>query len=210
MNKILIALLFSFYAPQVLAQEPSPLPLAQPVCAPYKNQNLTIAADVMCRRGLINAFAALVNQTFNLPKSITVVGAECGMKNAYYSPQKAAIVICYELGLDIFERVTREIRADPDTQGQIASGALMFTFLHELGHAAIDLYGLSFLGREEDAADQIGFLMMMVMVDNRPDVARNWPIGAHWFFDKRQSIFAAHNFADEHAVDAQRKFNLAC
>ena len=210
MNKILIAFAFAFYAPQVLAQDPSLSPLAQSACAPYKNQKLAIAADAMCKRGLIKAFAALVNQTFNLPKSITVVGAECGMKNAYYISEKAVIVICYELGLDIFERVAREIKADSDTRGQIASGAIMFIFFHELGHAAIDLYQIPVLGREEDAADQIGVLMMMAMVDARPDVAINWPIGAHWFFDKRQSIFTAHNFADEHAIDAQRKFNLAC
>jgi hypothetical protein len=210
MKKLFLVLILLLCASPVLAQTSGAEPIARPLCAPYKNPALRTVAEAMCERHLLDAFALLVNQTFKLPKNLPIVGAECGQSNAFYDRNKVAIVICYELGKEVFDRVTRELRTDADAQGHIAAGALFFLFAHELGHAVINLYDLPVLGREEDAADQIATFLLIVMASHKPEVARYWTIGAHWFFSKRPLFFARGHFADEHSVNPQRQFNIAC
>ena len=164
----------------------------------------------MCQGKLIDAFARVVNQTFKLPQPLSIVAAECGQSNAFYDRDKVAIVVCYELAKEVFDRIVREARTDRDAQEQVAAGALFFMFAHELGHAAINLYNLPVLGREEDAGDQIATFLLIVIADHRPEVAKYWTVGAHWFFSKRPLFFARGHFADEHSVNPQRQFNIAC
>lgn len=210
MRLIVVALALLIYPTPILAQPIGADPIARPFCAPYKKPALRRVAHAMCEEKLINAFANIVNQTFKLPKPLAIVAAECGQSNAFYNRDKAAIVICYELAKEVFDRIEREVLTDRNAQGQVAAGALFFVFAHELGHAVINLYALPVLGREEDAADQIATFLLIVMAGHRPEVAKYWTVGAHWFFSKRPLFFARGHFADEHSVNPQRQFNIAC
>lgn len=192
------------------AQTPNGPSAAAAACAPAKSPSLASIADSLCRGQLLTAFASLTNQAFRLPKPLTIVGAECGRSNASFAPDKAVIFICYELGAEIFHRISQEKRLDANTRGEIAAGALFFVFAHELGHALINFYNLPVLGREEDAADQIATFLLIVMAGHKPNVAQYWTVGAHWFFAKRPLFFKTGHFADEHSLNPQRQFNIAC
>ncbi len=183
---------------------------AQASCAPYRDRALSAAAQSMCEDRLLEAFAMLTNQTFRLGKPLKIVGTQCGQINAYYDRGKSAIFVCYELLNNIVDRITREKRTDPNALGPISAGALSFVFLHELGHALIDHFNLPVLGREEDAADQIATFILVGLASNSADIARYWPVGAHWFFNNRPTLFLRHNFSDQHSVNPQRQFNIAC
>jgi Putative metallopeptidase len=84
--------------------------------------------------------------------------------------------------------------------------SLMFVFLHEVGHGLISLYKLPSVGREEDAADQLAAFVLIETGDTGLEVAMN---GAQ-FFRLLALSGAKTPFFDEHALDAQRYYNLLC
>lgn len=47
--------------------------------------------------GIMEAAAQDIGTSFALPNPIAFVGRECGEPNAYYDPQEAEVVMCYEL-----------------------------------------------------------------------------------------------------------------
>lgn len=52
-------------------------------------------------------------------------------------------------------------RQDPEAVGVFATQVVMFVFLHELGHALVDLLELPVVGRQEDAVDQFAALLLL-------------------------------------------------
>jgi hypothetical protein len=92
---------------------------------------------------------------------------------------------------------------------------IRFILLHESGHAMIDMLDLPAVGREEDSVDQLAAVLLLSHVEtaeNQNDIARVLQLAATWF--KLNSAGAQNNdmsvYADEHALDAQRYFNLLC
>ncbi len=90
-----------------------------------------------------------------------------------------------------------------------------FTLFHEMGHLLINELRLPVLGREEDAADQLGF-MGLFLIDERQreadfpermlDIADYWRV--EWQRPKRPDEEIRE--WDSHALDAQRFYNIAC
>ena len=90
-----------------------------------------------------------------------------------------------------------------------------FTLLHEMGHLLIHELQLPVLGREEDAADQLGFIGLFLIHDRQQtpdfpmrllDVADYWRLEWQSTQDSDQQIQAW----DSHALDEQRFYNIAC
>jgi|SRR5690554_7986520 len=90
-----------------------------------------------------------------------------------------------------------------------------FTLLHEMGHLLIHELKLPVLGREEDAADQLGFIGLFLIYDRQQtpdfphrllDVADYWRL--EWQYSK--STEYASQAWDRHALDEQRFYNMAC
>ena len=90
-----------------------------------------------------------------------------------------------------------------------------FTLLHEMGHLLISELQLPVLGREEDAADQLGFMGLFLLADKQRDrdfyaklldVADYWRL--EWQRPKQpdEEVYAW----DSHGLDAQRFYNFAC
>jgi hypothetical protein len=164
------------------------------------------------RSQYLHQLASGLSNGFALPRQVAIGVAECGMTNAFYHPDHRAIVLCYELVDDI----VAEFRYDGLTQqqqDQAIIGALSFVFFHELGHALIHEYNLPITGREEDVADQIATYIL----------AEADPISAYWaaqyWIQKDdpgdtgllKGLFRSSlDFADEHALDEQRFFNVLC
>ena len=134
-----------------------------------------------------------------LHSDIRVVFESCGQANAWYSAASDQITMCYELA-DKYTTIFRE--SDIDTPYGVAN-ALHWIFMHELGHAVIDMYDLPITGQEEDAADQFATIMLL----------REGTEGANALL----AIVTVYAYStdytpswDTHSFDSQRYYNMLC
>lgn len=158
----------------------------------------------------LQEFANQMNQGFALPERVWIVSADCGEENAYWRPDRRAIVLCYELLDGIF----REFRYDGLSQEQFGvavASTSMFILLHEVGHGLIDVLNLPATGREEDVVDQFATLVLAASDDGS---STYW---AAQYWRQRQDVgdwgifkFDSTPFSDEHAFDEQRFYNIVC
>jgi len=90
-----------------------------------------------------------------------------------------------------------------------------FSVMHEMGHMLIAEYNLPVLGREEDAADQIGFILLFRLYKKLPqdeidarllDIADYWRLEWQTPKPSTEQVLAW----DSHPLDEQRYYNLAC
>jgi hypothetical protein len=169
-------------------------------------------ADWFQQSQYLHQLASSLSGGFTVPQQVAIGVAECGATNAFYDPNNRAIVLCYELVDDIVS----EFRYDGLTEQQrneAVVGALSFVFFHELGHALIDQYDLPITGSEEDVADQVATYIL----------AQANPVSAYWaaqYWIQRddpgdtgllKGLFRSSiMFADEHAMDEQRFYNVLC
>ncbi|MGK8436791.1 DUF4344 domain-containing metallopeptidase [Ectopseudomonas hydrolytica] len=102
-----------------------------------------------------------------------------------------------------------------DEQLRFIAANAQFTLLHEMGHLLINELQLPVLGREEDAADQLGLIGLFLRHDRHKDpdfyqqlvdVAEYWRL--EWLLPKpdHEEIQPW----DSHALDAQRFYNISC
>lgn len=90
-----------------------------------------------------------------------------------------------------------------------------FSVMHEMGHVLIAEYDLPVLGREEDAADQIGFILLFRLYARLPrdEVdARLLDIADYWRLEWQTPKPAPDQVLawDSHPLDEQRYYNIAC
>ncbi|HEV3050721.1 MAG TPA: DUF4344 domain-containing metallopeptidase [Longimicrobium sp.] len=158
---------------------------------------------------MLETIADAVNAFVVLPRPVVVTGAECGVVNAFYHPQRHEIVMCYELVRDIIGRFRNRVPDAPTLEVAVI-GATAFVLYHEVGHALVGELRLPITGREEDVADQFAAYML----------GRQYPLHAVWaaqFWMERAGPGSGEHwtipqsaFADEHGLDAQRFYNVMC
>src|SRR5262249_55472678 len=94
---------------------------------------------------------------------------------------------------------------------EFVAGNMLFTLLHELGHAAMHELELPVLGREEDQADNFAIINLL-KIGNK--VSHRVLVGAArgWFLSNRRDRRDGERQAyfDEHALDQQRAYNVVC
>jgi hypothetical protein len=92
-------------------------------------------------------------------------------------------------------------------------GNLLFTLYHEAGHALISLFDLPVLAREEDAVDNLATLLMLPD-ENSTDEQEALLLSAMdgWFISDEAAAEEDEPLAfwDEHGLDAQRGYQIAC
>lgn len=187
------------------------------------NPQYQILANRLRQSNLLEKLSVTLSQLVNLPQKVTVSLSECRQRNAFYSKQASAIIICVELVAAIFEQAPRKLwnwgtrcpyppipacdrPPSPDESARAASGAVLFVLMHELGHALVDLLHIPVLGREEDAADQISIYLLI-----NSGFGQDGLSGVNLFFEITQPLFYMQkHFADTHSVDSTRRFNLFC
>jgi hypothetical protein len=91
-------------------------------------------------------------------------------------------------------------------------GAVVDTFLHEVGHAVIEMLEVPVFGREEDAAD---FFSAYVLLQFTPeDAARLFQgVGFMMASEAKAALEkpqGAKSFAGQHGMAPQRYYNLLC
>lgn len=90
-----------------------------------------------------------------------------------------------------------------------------FTLLHEMGHLLIHELKLPVLGREEDAADQLGFIGLFLLYGKQRDAdfyQKLLDVAEYWRLESQRPKPAYEEIQpwDSHALDAQRFYNIAC
>ena len=169
--------------------------------------------ELMESAQLLEDLAASVNETFNLPNDVRLLGQQCGDPNAFWDPNAQAVVLCYE-DADFAERVFAQ-DGDPDPV-DAALNAEIGSFYHELGHMMIDLYDLPITGREEDVADQLAAFVMLAPDDDGtidPDsvkVVRDFAGEFRAFAAEDGGEIDESQFAGGHSLNQTRMYNLLC
>lgn len=156
---------------------------------------------------LLENAADQLNQNLKLPTNVYLTLSSCKEPNAEYNPNNNTITICYEL-LEYFQKIFKGTVKTEQEVSSKAQDAVRFVFLHELGHAMIDIYKLPIIGNEEDAADRASAYICLEEIE---DGVKSVLAAADAFLigakvrknDKR-------DFADEHLLHQQRFYNSLC
>ena len=174
---------------------------------PTKSAQYEVMQNQLRQARFLEQLADSLSQGIVLQDQLVVGTIECGTENAFYLPQQKAIVLCLELVTQLTHGIRQYLAniATPDEINMAISGAIAFILMHELGHALIDRLQLPVLGREEDAADQIGTFFLL-----HDDRAKQTLPGALWSFRDKTLFYTRRHFSDEHSVGPQRQSNLAC
>lgn len=150
--------------------------------------------------GFLEDIAGWMNDWVAVPRDVTLTFAQCGESNAFYHPEDGTVTVCFEL----VDELDQLFAHDPDRE-QSVDDALLFTTLHEVGHALVNVLDLPVTGREEDAVDQLAALILVDGADDGDEAAIN---GVRGLPDDGQMDELA--FSDEHALNGQRFYNVLC
>ena len=145
-----------------------------------------------------------------LPPDFQVVFPKCGEANAFYDPQNKAVVMCQEL-LYEFARFSAEFSPNKKEWFHSAFGMILFVFIHEMGHAMIDLHDLPILGAEEDAVDRLAIIFAAsIRPELNNDLGEHMILGSAMWFKRMGSETSAKAYWDEHPLNEQRYFTIIC
>jgi Putative metallopeptidase len=176
----------------------------------YAAQNSSRYSEIDSRfrdeKVLENA-AAKLNKSVALPKDITLQTNECGEINAFYDPNNSTIIVCYELMEHFFTLFQNSGKSESDSY-DLMFDATRFVFLHELGHALIDVHDIPVAGSEEDAADR---LSTYICLEQLGEEGANSTIAAAQAFSI-ESKDSKENpaFYDNHKLGQQRFYDIMC
>lgn len=151
--------------------------------------------------------AQQLNDNLKLPNDLYLRTKDCGEINAFYDPNDTSITVCYEIMEHYFKLFKSTGKSDKEAFNSMFD-AIQFVFLHELGHAMIDLYKLPITGNEEDAADRAS---AYICLEEIKDGVRFVLTAADAFaVESKGRKPDGGDMADEHLLDGQRYFNSLC
>lgn len=148
----------------------------------------------------LEGIAEWMNGWIRVPADVTLTFAECGESNSFYRPEDRTVIVCFEL-VDELDHLFEDDR----DRARAVDDALLFTTLHEVGHALVSVLDLPVTGREEDAVDQLAALILVDGTEDGDEAAIN---GVRGLPDDESLDDIA--FADEHALNGQRFYNVLC
>lgn len=166
--------------------------------------------------GALADIAKALNDEFILPRDITIAFEELGTANAYYSPATHRISIGYEL-MDELHALFLKSGHDKSEAGQDKAteetlNSTMFLFVHELGHALIDVYDLPVVGHEEDAVDEFSVVLFAGNQGEDSEAASHIALlGAESFLllsARDEKELADLPMWDERSLSKQRFYNI--
>ena len=157
---------------------------------------------------LLEKAADKLNRSLILPHDIVLKTKDCGAVNAFYSADERAVTVCYELMRHFYEVFRRDGLDDEKAYGKMFA-AVRFAFLHEIGHALIDVYNLPISGSEEDAADRCSAFINLTELG--ADGADAVIAAAEAFgIESKNDSPDKQNLAGEHLLQEQRFYNSIC
>ena len=162
-------------------------------------------------RQLLEKLAAFLSP-LQLPHAFNLITRECKEPNAFYNPSKWRIDICYEM-IELIEKVAprpgRPINGF--TRDEVVVGSFVGVLIHEVGHAAFDMFNVPVFGREEDAADEMaGFLAVQFNKEVARTVTRGFAYLWRAFGRLGGEPKEWADYSDEHGANHQRYYNVLC
>ncbi len=157
---------------------------------------------------LLEKAAERLNRSLSLPHDILLRARECGEQNAFYSAKERSITICYEL-MDRFHRTFISAGATDEKATERMFDAIRFVFLHEVGHALIDVYDLPITANEEDAADRLSAFVNLTEL-GEDGVRAVFAAADAFAIESKQAKPSKRSLADEHLLQEQRFYNSLC
>ncbi|MBT8493842.1 MAG: DUF4344 domain-containing metallopeptidase, partial [Deltaproteobacteria bacterium] len=149
---------------------------------------------------------AALNRHYAWPTRVVVEFRDCGEVNAFYEPEGPKVIICHDLIdhlVDVFDPHIQDQRV----ADKMAVGVTAFIMLHEVGHALVDAHLIPITGREEDAVDQLATWLLVTHAEEGEDLALD---AASWFALASGEDSMEGMLWDEHSLDSQRFYNIAC
>jgi hypothetical protein len=173
--------------------------------------------DLIKQRGTLEMFKELISP-FRLPEDLYIKAVGCdGVPNAYFFREngRPTIRICYEYLQEIWDKMPKETAKDGMTAHDAVVGQLMFTLMHEFGHAAFDIYNVPIFGRQEDAADQFATYVILQFGHDRAHRLIQGAAYAYKAFIKDlkenpKVTLPLAAFSSDHGAPQERFYNLAC
>jgi hypothetical protein len=152
--------------------------------------------------------AERLNSEISLPKNISLKTNQCGEINAYYDPQNSSIIVCYELMEHFYKLFKTSGKSETDSY-DLMFDATRFVFLHELGHALIDVHEIPVAGSEEDAADRLSTYICLEQLGEQG--ANSAIAAAQAFAIESKATGNDHiDFYDNHKLGQQRFYDIMC
>ena len=155
--------------------------------------------------GIIKA----INQEFILPQTITVRFAQGD--GPVYEPNKKTIAMSYDF---IFYLTKLYLQRYPDATDAAMQEYLIhttsFLFYHEMAHAFIDLYQLPIVSNEETAADNLAVILALAYSKDGFAMVMDSAELFDLLDQAGSKKYAESDYWDEHALDAQRFYNILC
>lgn len=170
--------------------------------ARYKNIDLQIKQEK-----LLEHAANQLNKNLKLPSNVYLRTKDCNDINATYNPNDSSITVCYEL-MDYFFKLFKAAGESDQKAYEKMFDATRFVFLHELGHAMIDLYKLPITGNEEDAADRASAYICIEEIEG--GVQSVMAASEAFAIESKGKIPDGREMADEHLLQEQRFYNSLC
>tara|TARA_B000000460_G_scaffold144440_1_gene101915 strand:+ start:121 stop:1155 length:1035 start_codon:yes stop_codon:yes gene_type:complete len=162
-----------------------------------------------------------LNETFKLPHDVDIIIAECGEANAYYF--QGQIIMCYEFinqtdyrFANYFDIVYGEANWTTEDLNYSVINVIENVLYHEMGHALIEIYELPTTGPEESVADQFSaFILLEFPYEDDPtnSIGQDAMIDTaidYWLAAEENPDLTHTAFADTHALNQQRFYDLAC
>jgi hypothetical protein len=144
------------------------------------------------------------------PERITLRLVGCdGVLNAYFF--KDEVKICYEY-FEYIQKYTAKAERFGLTPKDAMVGPVVEVFLHEVGHAVVQLLDIPYFGRQEDVAD---YFATYVLLQFAKDDARRLILGTSLLsgteaMEEQSKAPELRLLADTHSLPAQRYFNRWC
>jgi len=157
---------------------------------------------------ILEKAADKLNRALILPRDITLRTKDCQQINAFYDPSDNSVTMCYEL-MEHFYSAFKSAGDDDQTAYNKMFDAVQFVFLHEIGHALIDVLKLPVTANEEDAADRLSsYVNLKEMGDE--GVKAVFAAADAFAIESKASAGSQKNMADEHLLGEQRFYNSLC
>ena len=141
-----------------------------------------------------------------LPERITLRLVGCdGVLNAYFF--KDEVKICYEY-FEYIQKYTAKAERFGLTAKDAMVGPVVEVFLHEVGHAVVQILDIPYFGRQEDTAD---YFATYVLLQFAKEDARRLILGASLLagneaMEEQSKAPELRLLADTHSLPAQRYY----
>lgn len=148
-----------------------------------------------------------VNQ-IKLPYDVPIIFQSCP-DGAFFDPNEKFIGICYEFIKTIMDIQSNYYSTEEEIRYAVQD-TLYFIFLHELGHAIVDVHNIPITGKQEDAVDQLATIILLTEQQQGIDALKSAANVWHYWGNTEGLTIDNLAFYDEHSLDLQRFYSILC